>query len=75
MTQPLTADVIEEYAARPGARRLAVENFLMTVHNNPTQHDALMNLSMDARLYGWSDETVKAIGYGIFRAFQEDINV
>lgn len=74
MIPALPPTVIEEFAQRPGVRRVAVENFLMTVNNNPTQHDALLNLDMDARLYGWNHETVEAICYGIFRAFQEVSN-
>jgi hypothetical protein len=61
----LTSSEIENLAATPGAKRIAVENFLSTVHYNPTLTCALRNLNMDAELYKWKSETVKAIKTGI----------
>ena len=57
---------IEELASGGGVRRIAVENFLMTVANNPSIEAALMNLVMDAGLYHWNAATVNAIRKGIW---------
>jgi len=64
----LTADEIEKFACRRNVRRIAVENFLMTVDNNDSLGDALANLGMDAGLYKWNRETVGAITKGIYLA-------
>jgi len=56
---------INKLASRKGVRRVAVENFLMTVHYNKTSSIAIANLRLDARLYKWNDETVRAISDGI----------
>jgi len=61
----LTCEEIEKFSKRPRVRRIAVENFLYTVTNNPNVFDAYMNLDMDARLYRWNRETIKAIKDGI----------
>jgi len=61
----LTMEEIEKLATRPGVRKIAVENFLMTVHHNTAVHAALYNLVMDAKLYGWNRATVNAILAGI----------
>ena len=66
----LTAEEIEKLAMRKGVKKIAVENFLMTVTNNANERDAWMNLEMDARLYKWNVKTVRAIGDGIQLAFQ-----
>lgn len=42
----------------------AVWNFLGTVHFSEYL-DALANLEMDSKLYGWNKETIKAIYEGI----------
>ena len=65
----LTAKEVEEIVtARPKARRLAVENFLMTVHHNENAAAALANLERDAKLYNWDFPTVEAICLGITKA-------
>ncbi len=46
-------------------KTIAVENFLGTLHDMTTE-DALMNLAMDARSYGWNAATVRAIRLGIY---------
>jgi len=61
----LTIEEIKKLAARPGVKKVAVENFLMTVHHNTAVHTALYNLAMDAKLYGWNRATVNAILAGI----------
>ena len=68
----LTAEEIEKLAMRKGVKRIAVENFLMTVTNNANERNARMNLEMDARLYKWNAKTVRAIGEGIQLAFQHE---
>jgi len=61
----LTMEEIEKLATRPGVKKIAVENFLMTVHHNTAVHTALYNLAMDAKLYRWNRATVNAIRAGI----------
>ena len=61
----LTIQEIEEFASRPGVRRIAVENFLMTMGTDPMA--ASMNLDYDAGLYSWNNETIRAIKDGILR--------
>lgn len=58
-------EIIESLASRDGVRETAVWNFLGTAHHCGTVANALMNLGMDARLYGWNKETVKAIRDGL----------
>jgi len=65
----LTIEEIKEIVvARPKARRLAVENFLITVHHNKDAATALANLEQDAKLYDWDFPTVEAICLGIAKA-------
>ena len=61
----LTMEEIKKLAARPGVKKIAVENFLMTIHHNPSIQAALENLALDAKLYRWNRATVKAILTGI----------
>jgi hypothetical protein len=56
---------IEKLAARKGVKVEAVRNFLGTAHHCGTLPDALMNLNMDARLYGWNQKTINAIRDGL----------
>ncbi len=69
----LTMEEIEKLATRPGVKKIAVENFLMTVHHNTAVHAALYNLAMDAKLYGWNRATVNAILAGIKLAQTEKL--
>ena len=61
----LSRDEVERLAAKKGIRKMAVENFLMTVHNNENDWQARQNLALDTRLYNWNTKTVKAIVDGI----------
>ncbi len=65
----LSADEIKCFSERPGVRKIAVENFLMTMGDSYVQ--AVANLLLDASLYGWGDETFWAILYGILFAVEE----
>jgi hypothetical protein len=58
-------DKIEKLAARKNVNKTAVWNFLGTAHHCGTIFNALMNLDMDARRYGWNAETKKAIKDGL----------
>lgn len=69
MIKPLTAVQIEAFASRRGAKRIAVENFLGSVHfGGTTPHEAFENARMDARAYRWNDATLGAIIDGIAEA-------
>jgi hypothetical protein len=63
----LTIEEIRELANRKNVRKIAVENFLMSL-GGQTSMDALLNLEMDARLYKWNNETMVAIHDGILLA-------
>lgn len=68
----LTVEDIEKFASRKGAKRIAVENFLSSVHYaEVTPHEAFENAKMDARSYGWNDATLGAIIDGIAHASKE----
>ena len=59
----LTTEEIERFALRKGVRRIAVENFLMSMG---TDYDiAVANLELDTGLYRWNSATRKAIYEGI----------
>jgi len=60
----LTIQQIEELASRPDVRRIAVENFLMSL-DDLTHAEAVANLHLDAGLYKWNSQTKKAIREGI----------
>ncbi len=64
----LTAQEIETFASRKGVKRIAVENFLMTVTANETCDAAFANVQLDAQLYGWNAATKDAIIRGIYLA-------
>lgn len=59
----LTISKISKFANRKGVRKIAVENFLMTMGDNLM--DARYNLQCDARSYKWNSPTVQAINAGI----------
>ncbi len=46
----------------PQARKIAVENVIHTWSNDNGMQNAL-NLEQDRRLYGWKEETIRAIRY------------
>jgi len=59
----LTAKEIEQLANQPEVKRIAVENFLMSMGDNA--EDARANLRFDNRLYRWNHQTFNAILDGI----------
>jgi hypothetical protein len=61
----LTRVQIDDFANKIGARKIAVSNFLLTLHNCGTKQNAICNLSKDAKLYNWNQETINAIMDGI----------
>jgi len=67
----LTNEKIIELSSRRGVKSRAVKNFLWTVSANPNKESALANLKLDARAYGWNDETTEAIRMGIIEQFGE----
>ena len=66
----LTKREVEKLAKRKGVKRIAVENFLMTITNNGDSYFARLNLGRNAALYDWNHETVAAIEDGIRMAEQ-----
>jgi nitrous oxide reductase len=65
--QRLESAQIEKLATRKDVRSVAVYNFLGTAPLNSYNDylNALGNLDMDARLYKWNAQTVKAIRDGL----------
>lgn len=59
MMRELTGKEIDVFANRHGAKKIAVENFLMGMGNDITI--AMGNLGNDAKQYGWNQDTVNAI--------------
>ena len=59
----LTVEEIQKLAAEPDVRRIAVENFLMSMGDNASV--ARLNLRLDSNLYHWNHQTFNAILDGI----------
>ena len=57
-------ETIERFAGRTGVKRMAVENFLMSLHPCNIEN-AQENLIVDVRLYSWNAKTRDAILAGI----------
>ena len=66
MMRELTGKEIEEFANRHGAKKIAVENFLMSMGTDLTI--AMGNLGVDAKQYGWNQEIINAILEGMWLA-------
>lgn len=66
MMRKLTNKEIEEFANRPGAKKIAVENFLMSMGEDLT--NAMGNLGLDAKSYKWNRETINAVLEGMLLA-------
>lgn len=66
----LTLQEIEQFSIRKGVKKIAVENFLMTMGVN--SYNAGLNLLKDAKLYNWDYSTVTAIYDGIGYAIKEE---
>lgn len=65
----LTAQEIRKLASRKGVRKIAVENFLMSMGDN--SFHARNNLTYDGIIYRWNLATRKAIADGIDLAKKE----
>lgn len=66
----LTPSEIELLARRPGARAVAVENFLGSLDMDMRERDHVGNLNADARSYKWNAATQQAIMVGIALAYR-----
>lgn len=62
----LTLQEIEQLSIRLGVKRIAVENFLMSMGDDGVL--ARCNLALDAKLYKWNKATCDAIANGIHLA-------
>lgn len=65
MTSELDDTAIDRLASKPGTKRVAVENFLISLDPALTRQQHLANLALDARMYTWNRTTVNAIREGI----------
>ncbi|RLC34072.1 MAG: hypothetical protein DRZ76_03375 [Candidatus Nealsonbacteria bacterium] len=70
----LTLEEIKTFATRRNVRKIAVENFLLSLHNNETTRTAYQNLMRDAKMYRWNKETIKAIQEGIDLSIKKSKN-
>lgn len=61
----LTDAEVEKFASAKGAKRVAVENFLMTLDTDIGSLGNMLNLHQDAQSYKWNTATVRAIEAGI----------
>jgi hypothetical protein len=61
----LTKQEIQSLANLPNVKETPVWNFLGTAHHCGTYLNALANLDMDAKLYRWNQETIRAIYNGL----------
>jgi len=59
----LSDSEITNLASKPNVRRIAVENFLMSMGDDSL--NAYLNLDLDTRLYKWNAPTQNAIRKGI----------
>lgn len=59
----LTSEEIEGFASRSGVKRIAVENFLMSMGTD--SFNATNNMCQDALVYHWNGKTTQAIMAGI----------
>lgn len=62
----LNIDEIEAFANRNGVKKIAVENFLLTM--GADEICAWFNLDGDSALYNWNRDTIDAIESGIIKA-------
>ena len=71
MNANIKIEEIEKLASGKSVRKIAVENFLMslTTEGEDAEWNAYMNLDMDSRLYKWNSATQKAIKSGIKKTF------
>ena len=56
---------IEKFASAKGVKRIAVENFLISLDKGSGAMGNTVNLHMDAQMYKWNSATVRAIEAGI----------
>ena len=68
----LTNKEIEEFANRPGAKKIAAENFLMSIGEEDDLNNTIRNLLLDAKSYSWNKETIETIIDGILEAAELD---
>lgn len=57
MMRRLTGNEIEEFADRPGAKKIAVENFLGSMGTDLTE--IMRNVAYDIKLYNWNKDIDK----------------
>jgi len=67
----LTNEEIEKFASRKGVKRIAVENFLMSMPYEIGRVNNLRNLEMDGQLYKWNFSTKQAIKAGIVMLYKK----
>lgn len=72
MARMLKPMEIRTLALRPGAKKVAVENFLMSADNFMPQQLHLHNLGIDAISYQWNSATVDAIRAGLKMMYEDN---
>jgi hypothetical protein len=69
MARKLTNQEIDALASRPSVRRIAVENFLISVDLEQPFEEHMLNAGNDAVSYGWNEATRYAIEDGLRLAY------
>jgi len=69
----LESDEIKELASRRGVKKIAVENFLISMIANPNRYCATQNAYHDQKLYGWNTATINAILDGIDLSYDTEV--
>ena len=59
MMRQLTISEINKLASRKNVRKIAVENFLMSMGDN--EFEAIIILGFDRYMYDWNHETVQQL--------------
>jgi hypothetical protein len=67
----LTDTEIIAFGQQPGAKSIAVENFLSTLDLTFPLFAHRRNMNADAREYGWNTGTIRAITAGLALAYSE----
>jgi len=68
----MKVEEIEKLASGKGIKKIAVENFLMSL-DGLTEYQAVKNLELDKKLYSWNAAIVRAIRKGMGKHFKQSM--
>ncbi len=58
-------EYVEKVSNKKGVKKIAVENFLMSLDKDYSYQDTKANLYNDSQSYKWNYKTIETIGKGI----------